>query len=114
MRDDRVYPLHVLDAIEWIERFAAEGEGAFIDDRKTRDAIVRNLETVGEAVKNLSPATRAACPDVPWKRIAGMRDKLIHQYFGVNLPLVWNVIKRDIPSLRRAVESILRETGAAE
>jgi uncharacterized protein with HEPN domain len=75
---------------------------------------VRNLEVIGEAVKNVSADLRTRHPDVPWRRIAGMRDKMIHEYFGVDPRLVWAVVENDLPELARKIESILKEWGAAE
>ena len=75
------------------------GEEAFLADRMRQDAIIRKLEIVGEAVKRLSDATRAQRPEIPWKQIAGMRDRLMHAYFGVDLGLVWRVVERDLPAL---------------
>lgn len=68
-----------------------------------QDAIIRKLEIIGEAVKQLSAETRARRPKIPWKQIAGMRDRLTHAYFGVDLGLVWRVIERDLPELETAV-----------
>lgn len=107
MKDDRVYLLHVRDAIDRVRAYTAGGKEAFFADTKTQDAVIRNLEVVGEAVKSVSAATRDAHPDVPWKAIAGMRDKVIHEYFGVNLDLVWATVERDLPTLRAKVEEIL-------
>lgn len=78
-----------------------------MSDTKTQDAIVRNLEIIGEASKNLSSELKTAHASVPWKQIAGMRDKLIHEYFGVNLALVWESAERDIPRLQLTVDAIL-------
>ena len=100
MRDERVYLLHVLDAIDAILEYTADGRDAFFADRKTQDAVIRNVEIIGQAVKGLSDRTRALQPDVPWRQIAGMRDKLIHEYFGVDLALVWDVVERELPALR--------------
>jgi uncharacterized protein with HEPN domain len=80
---------------------------AFLNDRKTQDAVVRNIEIMGEAVKHLSPRFRTNHPDIPWKRIAGMRDVMIHDYFGVNLNLVWKVAKEEMPRLMKKIEEIL-------
>ena len=70
---------------------------------------VRNLEIIGEAVKHLSPELRQQHPDIPWKRIAGMRDEMIHEYFGVDLTIVWNVVEQHLPALRQQVDSMLRQ-----
>jgi uncharacterized protein with HEPN domain len=82
---------------------------AFLQDIKTQDAVVRNLEIIGEATKQIPDEVRQLAPHIPWKSIAGMRDKLIHQYFGVNLDIVWHVLRDDLPGLVEAVESILSE-----
>ena len=109
MKDDRVYLLHVRDAVQRILEYTSEGREAFFQDAKTQDAVVRNLEIVGEAVKHLSDAGKSACPEVPWKRVAGMRDKLIHEYFGVNLALVWDVVALDLPNLKACIDRVLGE-----
>ncbi len=75
----------------------------FMHDTKTQDAVVRNLEILGEATKNLSPQLRAAYPDVPWRGMAGIRDRLIHDYFGVNYDIVWDIATTELPSLRTQI-----------
>ena len=78
-------------------------------DTKTQDAVIRNFEVIGEAVKSLSQAHRDAHPGIPWKRIAGLRDLLIHRYFGVKLETVWEVIERELPELRAAIGRMLEQ-----
>ena len=97
MKDDRIYLLHIRDAIQQILEYTVAGQESFLSDRKTQDAVVRNLEIIGEASKRLSSSLKDAHPDISWKPIAGMRDKLIHDYFGINLKLVWDVVERDLP-----------------
>lgn len=109
MKDDRVYLLHIRDAVEQIREYTAGGKDVFFGDRKTQDAVVRNLEIIGEAVKQLSPAFRSRHADVPWKRVAGMRDRLIHDYFGVDWHLVWEVVEKDLHALIGKVRSVLSE-----
>jgi uncharacterized protein with HEPN domain len=109
MKEDRVYLLHILDAADQALLYASEGEANFFADRKTREAVVRNLEVIGEATKNLSAGLRSRFPDLRWKRVAGMRDKLIHQYFGVSYERVWEVLTRELPTLRERVRAILAE-----
>lgn len=111
MRDDRVYLGHILDAIGLIESYTRSGREEFFTNPLVRDAVLRNLEVIGEAVKNLADAVRARAPQVPWRRIAGLRDVLVHQYFGVSLPLVWEVVEQDLPELRRQVEALLAAEG---
>lgn len=89
MKDERVYLSHIREAIVDIRAYAAVGEQVFLSDRMRQDAIIRKLEVVGEAVKQLSDTTRQRRPEIPWKQIAGMRDRLTHAYFGVDLGLVW-------------------------
>lgn len=107
MKEDQVYLAHIRDAIERIETFTTGGRDQFFADPLVQDAVIRNLEVIGEAVKGLSDDLRAANPDVPWKQIAGMRDVLIHHYFGVKLQTVWQVVAEHLPRLRERVRQLL-------
>jgi uncharacterized protein with HEPN domain len=109
VKDERVYLGHIRDAINDIRTYAAAGEAVFLIDRMRQDAIIRKLEIVGEAVKRLSESTRARRPEIPWKQIAGMRDRLTHDYFGVDLGLVWRVVERDLQLLDAAIDDLLGE-----
>ncbi|MEZ5336618.1 MAG: DUF86 domain-containing protein [Methanolobus sp.] len=108
MKHDSVFLKHILDAINQIEEYT-EGMSFedFLEKRLVQDAVIRQLEIIGEATKNLSPDTTERFPQIPWKEIAGMRDKLIHAYFGVDIEEVWNTAKRDIPELYTVVLSIV-------
>lgn len=90
-RTDSDYLLHITEAIS---RIVSYTEGMtyeeFLQDTKTHDAVIRNIEIIGEASKNISENTKVSYDEVPWKSMAGMRDKLIHHYFGVNFNIVWN------------------------
>jgi uncharacterized protein with HEPN domain len=110
--DDRVYLLHARDAIDAILDYTADGRDGFFADRKTQDAVVRNIEILGQAVKGLSDGTRALDATIAWRQIAGMRDKLIHEYFGVDLSLVWDVVERELPQLRPRIENLIMQLGA--
>lgn len=107
MKDDRVYLLHIRDSLHRIVEYTASGRDAFLVDTKTQDAVIRNLEIIGEAVKNLSEAHKELHPDVPWKRVAGMRDLLIHHYFGVKLETVWAVVEDELPDFGTAIVRML-------
>ena len=110
MTDERLYLGHIRDAIRDIQQYASVGEDAFVADRMRQDAIIRKLEIIGEAVKRLSEATRAQRPEIPWKQIAGMRDRLTHAYFGVDLGLVWRVVERDLEALETATAHLIENT----
>jgi len=107
VKDDRVYLEHIRDALHDIATYTSLGRDRFFADRMTQDATLRKLEVIGQAVKNLSDTTKSHQPEIPWKQIAGMRDKVIHDYFGVNLEIVWAVIEKDLPKLETAVAALL-------
>jgi uncharacterized protein with HEPN domain len=81
----------------------------FLADIKTQDAFVRNLEIIGEATKSVSTELREKNPDVPWKGMTGVRDRLIHHYFGVNLDIVWDIVTVELPALESQIEAILHQ-----
>ena len=78
----------------------------FLKDAKTQDAVVRNLEIIGEATKNLSGGLKKKHRNIPWKELAGVRDRLIHQYFGVNFEIIWTIAKKELPELARQIDAI--------
>lgn len=81
----------------------------FVKDTKTIYAVTRALEIIGEAAKKIPNETRENYPNIPWKKMAGMRDKIIHEYFGVRLELIWETIKKDIPRIKPEFEKILKD-----
>lgn len=107
MKQDRAYLKHIQDAIAKIQQYTVDGKQEFMTDTKTQDSVIRNLEILGEAVKNLSNTLTKQYPGVPWKQIAGLRDKLIHQYFGVDFQLVWEAVEKDIPKFSAQINQIL-------
>ena len=107
---DELYLEHVLRAIALIERFTAGGRAVFFGDEMVQSAVIRQLEIIGEAVRNLSGDLKGRETMVPWRDIAGTRDKLIHGYFSVKLDVVWNVIVRELPSLKHHVRRILDQS----
>lgn len=107
-RDFEVYLADILEAIDRIGRYTTGmRHETFAADQKTIDAVVRNLEVIGEAVKSLLPALRSQYPTMEWQKIAGLRDILIHAYFGVDIEIVWDVVETKLPGLKTTVESML-------
>jgi uncharacterized protein with HEPN domain len=107
MKDTAVYLKHILDAIEKIEAYTKGGRAVFFKSTMVQDSVVRNLEIIGEAVKNLPADFKKANPKVPWRSIAALRNVLIHEYFGVDLKIVWRVVSKRLPLLKRHVLVIL-------
>jgi len=109
-RDDSVYLHHILDAITKAESYLQHvTETAFNQNSLIQDGVIRQIEIIGEAARRLSSQLRAQYSHVPWSDIAGMRDKLIHQYFGVDIDKVWLTAKDDLPTLKTEVVKILRD-----
>lgn len=99
----------MLDSINLIEKYLkGKNKEAFLSSEQLQDAVIRRLEIIGEAVKNLPEEIIKKYPDLPWKEIAGMRDILIHQYFGVDLELTWEVIKVEVPILKSKLVTLLK------
>jgi uncharacterized protein with HEPN domain len=107
IKNDLTYIDHILDSIRKINEFS---DGLSLKDFKAnelvQDAIIRNIEIIGEASKKISTDTKQTYYKIPWKEIAGMRDKLIHDYLGVDVTVVWKTIKEDIPTLERLISKI--------
>jgi uncharacterized protein with HEPN domain len=107
IKNDLTYIDHILDSIRKINEFS---DGLSLKDFKVnelvQDAIIRNIEIIGEASKKISVDTKQTYYKIPWKEIAGMRDKLIHDYLGVDVTVVWKTIKEDIPTLERLISKI--------
>jgi|SRR3989344_1830857 len=112
LKDPIVFIKHIRDSILEIDSFV-EGvsKEEFIKSRLIQNAVIRSIDVIGEAVKNLSSDFRNKYSEVPWIKIAGMRDKIIHNYFGVDLETVWKVIGSDISKLKRSIEEILEKEG---
>jgi uncharacterized protein with HEPN domain len=107
-RDFRIYLDDILDAIHQIRSYLADqNEEAFTKDRKTQDAVIRNLEIIGEAAGKLPEQVRMGEMEIDWRKITGLRNILIHEYFGVNLPIVWDVVQNKLCPLEAACQRLL-------
>lgn len=105
-----VFLQDVLKSIKKIQRYIqGKSYNEFIKDDLLIDGVIRNLEVIGEAIKNIPVSLRKMYPSVKWKKIAGLRDILIHEYFGIDYELLWDVIENEIPSLHKQIEEILRD-----
>lgn len=109
-RDDEVYLRHIYDASARIGHYIhGIDEDTFLRDSLVQDGVIRQLEIIGEAIKNLSGELKSRHPNILWRDFAGMRDKLIHQYFGVDLQIVWTTATEDIPEIKEKIYNILEK-----
>jgi uncharacterized protein with HEPN domain len=109
-RDALLYLDDILEAIQRIEEYSAHSDyGSFKQDKKAVDAIVRNFEIMGEAVNKVPSVLRKKYPDIPWLEMMGMRNKLIHEYFGVDTQILWKTIKENVPQLKPQVRKMLQD-----
>jgi uncharacterized protein with HEPN domain len=104
---DRLYLEHIVAAIELIRDYTREGKQGFLADRKTQDAVIRQLEIIGEATRQIGDELKSAHPGIPWRAMIGNRDRMIHGYFQVDLARVWATVAEDLSVLDEQIRGIL-------
>jgi len=107
VRDDRVYLAHILECIDRIERGVSAGESEFLRSDLLQDAVVRNPQVLSESTQRLSEELKSRHTAVEWRKIADFRNRLVHDYLGVDLEIVWQAIEKDLPELKRAIVEML-------
>ena len=107
MKDDRLYLIHIQESIDRIEEYVINGKESFFADAKTQDAVVRNLQILAESTQRLSQKLKADFSEVDWKKIAGFRNILVHDYLYVDPVLVWKIVEDKLAQLKRTVAQML-------
>lgn len=111
-RDFRLYLDDILEAVHQIRTYLSDmDEEAFATDRKTQDAVIRNLEIIGEAAGNLPEQYQKIAPEIDWRKIKGLRNILIHEYFGINLPIIWDVVQNKLGPLEAACRRLMKKAA---
>jgi uncharacterized protein with HEPN domain len=114
VRDDRLYIDHLLDCVRRIDRYCQNGEDAFRESELIQDAVLRNLQTLAESTQRISDQLQALHPEVDWRAIAGFRNVLVHDYLGINLVRIWEIVSVHLPVLGAQIEAIRHEADRPE
>ena len=114
MKDDRLYIDHVLDCVRRIDRYCQNGEDAFRESELIQDAVLRNLQTLAESTQRISDDLKALHPEVYWRAIAGFSNVLVHDYLGINLVRIWEIVAVHLPVLSSQMEAIRHEVDPRE
>lgn len=108
-KDDRPYLIHISECIERIEEYTADGREAFMNSTLIQDAVLRNLQTLAESTQRLSESLKTGHSGVPWKKISGFRNVLVHNYLGVDVQRVWELVVNDLPQLKIDIQAMLNK-----
>ena len=109
MKDDRLYLIHIKERITRIEDYVRGGKAAFVGTELVQDAVLRNLQTLAESTQRLSDDIKAKRNDIDWRRISGFRNVVVHDYLGVDIELIWDIVETELPALRSAVDEMLNQ-----
>ena len=109
MKDDRLFLIHIRECIQRIDSYIAKKDKQeFLDTTLVQDAVLRNLQVLAESTQRLSDAAKESACEVDWFKIAGFRNVLVHDYLGIDIEQVWNILEKDLPELKRQVEKLLQ------
>jgi len=111
MKDDRLYLIHILECVSRIAQYTADETDDFFRDSKTRDAVIRNLQILAESSRRISSTLKDEHAEVGWEKIAGFRNVLVHEYLGINLARVWEVVELHVPELKQRVIELPKGLG---
>jgi uncharacterized protein with HEPN domain len=107
--EDRLYLMHIADCISRIETYTAEGRDFFFSSTLIQDAVIRNLQTLAESSQRISTSLKTAHPSVEWRNIGAFRNVIVHNYLGIDLDQIWDIVESDLPELKLQIQRILRE-----
>ena len=111
MKEDKLYLVHIAECIARIEEYSQGGSAAFMSSTLVQDAVLRNLQTIGQSVRNLSADIKAQHPEVDWRGIIGFRNVLVHDYLAVDIERTWDIVEHDLPDLKHKIKAILGVIG---
>jgi uncharacterized protein with HEPN domain len=107
MKDDKLYLLHIAECIEKIRKYTAAGREAFLADDKTRDAVIRNLQTMAESARSISKDLKVRHPEIEWRDMGAFRNVAVHDYLGIDWNIIWDIVAKDLPVLEPKIRKLL-------
>jgi uncharacterized protein with HEPN domain len=108
MKDDHLYLINIQESIERIEEYTQDGKDAFLDDKKTQDAVLRNLHTLAESSQRISNMQKEQNAQVDWRTLSAFRNVVVHDYLGISLEQIWDIVENDLPNLKKNISTILK------
>jgi len=109
MKDDKLYVIHIIECIERIEQYVTGGREEFLESTLIQDAVIRNLQTMAESTQRLSDSIKSRHSTIDWRRISGFRNVVVHDYLGIDVPYVWEIIDRELPALKTEVKEMMED-----